>query len=101
MKEVRPMTPVVRGLHLAERAEVDPVTRNLTIDNSFRVLRQRRLPGLVDPFYLVARMAGGLGNVRLLAQVSRLDTFAEVYRAWVTVNFPDRLQDVIFKLRVE
>lgn len=44
------MLPLVRGLYLVERVEVDPVSRNLTLVNCFRGLRMRQLPGAVRPF---------------------------------------------------
>ena len=95
------MTPIVRGLYLAERVDVDPVTRNLTLVNCFRRMRLPAIPGVARPFYLVAYLANGSGNVRLMAKVTRLDTLAEVFRSWVTVDFADRLREVRFRLRVE
>jgi hypothetical protein len=95
------MTPIVRGLYLAGRVDVDPATRNLTLVNCFRALRLPALPGVARPFYLVAYLANGFGDTRLDARVYRLDTFDEVYRTGVTVRFPDRLTELRFVLRVE
>jgi hypothetical protein len=95
------MIPVVRGLYLAERVDVDPVTRNLTLVNCFRSFRLASIPGVADPFYLVAYLANGSGAIRMMAKVSRLGTLAEVFRTWVTLNIPDRLTEVRFVLRVE
>jgi hypothetical protein len=95
------MIPIVRGLYLVQRVDTDPVTRNLTLVNCFRALRLSTIPGTAKPFYLVAYLANGSGRVRMMARVCRLDTLDEVFRAWVTLNFPDRLTEVRFALRVE
>jgi hypothetical protein len=95
------VNPIVRGLYLAGRVDTDPVTRNLTLVNCFRSIRLQAIPGVAQPFYLVAYLVNGLGAIRMMARVTRLDTLAEVYRTWVTMNFPDRLTEVRFVVRVE
>jgi len=94
------MLPLVRGLYLAERVEVDPVSRNLTLVNCFRGLRMRQLPGVVQPFSVVAYLANGVGAFEVLVRIDRMDTFAEVFRARTRLNLPDRLTEVRFVLQL-
>lgn len=95
------MLPLIRGLYLAERVDVDPVTRNLTLVNCFRGLRLKQLPGTVRPFSVVAYLANGQGEFEVVVRVERMDTFAEVFRVRGHLSLPDRLTEVRFTLRIE
>ncbi|HET6575893.1 MAG TPA: hypothetical protein VFG68_19985 [Fimbriiglobus sp.] len=96
-----PIAPTVRGLYLCERVEVHPTTRNLTLHGCFRTLVLAGIPTSARPFFIVAYLAGGLGDQILTARVNRLDTMAEVYWSRTPVRFPDRLAEVRFSLRIE
>jgi hypothetical protein len=95
------MRPIVRGLYLAGRVDVDAFTRNLTLVNCFRSFRLPTLPGVAQPFCLVAYLVNGFGDTRVEARVYRLDTFDEVYRAVTDIRFADRLTEIRYVLRVE
>ncbi len=95
------MLPHVRGLYLAERVDVDPATRNLSLIECFRTLVVEGLPATADPFAVVAYLANGVGRYRFEVRISRLDTMAVVYSASSEIAFPNRLQEVRFLLRVE
>lgn len=93
------MLPLVRGLYLADRVDVDPVTRNLTLIECFRRLLIEHLPGEPRPFAVVAYLANGVGTYQFVVRVTRLDTMAEVYSTGGEVVFPNRLEEVRFVLR--
>ena len=95
------MLPTVRGLYLAERVEVDPATRNLTLVDCFRTLLIERPAGATQPFAVVAYLANGVGRYRFTLRLTRLDTMAEIYSASSFLNFPNRMEEVRFVLRVE
>ena len=96
-----PVMPVLRGLYLCTRVDVDPDTTNLTLVNCFRTLIREDGTGRAGAFCLVAYLANGQGTVPVVVKVSRMDTMDPVYAARVGVTFRDRLQEVRFKLRVE
>ena len=95
------MIPLVRGLYLADRVDVDPVTRNLTLVNCFRTLLIDELPRAAQPFAVVAYLANGVGRYRFTVRVTRLDTMAVVYSASSEIAFPNRLEEVRFVFRSE
>jgi hypothetical protein len=86
---------------LADRVDVDPITRNLTLVNCFRGLRVGHLPGAAAPFFVVAYLANGIGEFPFVVSVERMDTLGEVYRANARLNFPSRLEELRFKLKIE
>jgi hypothetical protein len=53
--------PLVRGLYLAERVDVDPNTHNLTLVECFRTIRVERLPSAAAPFFVIAYLATRCG----------------------------------------
>lgn len=95
------MTPVARGLYLADRVEADPTTRNLTLVNCFRAMRLPADPAAPRPFYLVAYLANGFGETRVGVAIQRLDTLADIHRTGTVVRFEDRLAEIRFVIRVE
>jgi hypothetical protein len=95
------MIPLIRGLYLAERVEVDPATRNLTLVECFRTLMIDEFPIAAQPFAVVAYFANGIGRYRFTVRVTRLDTLAEIYSASSFLNFPDRMEELRFVLRIE
>jgi hypothetical protein len=95
------MIPLVRGLYLARRVEVDPATRNLMLVDCFRTLLIERTPSAAQPFAVVAYLANGVGRYRFTLRVTRLDTMAEIYSASSFLDFPSRMEEVRFVLRVE
>lgn len=95
------MLPLIRGLYLAERVDVDPITRNLTLVNCFRGLRVSHLPGPIRPFSVVAYLANGVGEFDVAVVIERMDTLDEVRRVQTRLNLPDRLTEVRFNLRIE
>jgi len=86
---------------LASRVDVDPASRNLTLVNCFRGLRVDHLPGTAAPFFVVAYLANGVGAFPFVVSVERMDTLAEVYRSNARLTFPNRLEEVRFKLKIE
>lgn len=93
--------PHIRGLYLAERVDVDPVTRDLTLVNCFRGMRMKRLPGSARPFSVVAYLANGVGDFDVAVVIERMDTFDEVRLIQTRLSPPDRMTEVRFKLRIE
>jgi hypothetical protein len=92
---------VIRGLYLADRIEVDPVTRNQTLVKCFRGLWLRQLPSVARPFSIAAYLVNGFGEFEVIVRVERMDTLAEVYRARMRLSFMDRLTEIRFTLRIE
>jgi hypothetical protein len=88
-------------MYLAQRVDVDPGTRNLTLVECFRGLRVPHLPGVSAPFFVVAYLASGAGEFPFVVSIERMDTLAEVYRASARLSFPNRLEEVRFKLKIE
>lgn len=95
------MLPLVRGLYLAERVEVDPTSRNLTLNECFRTLSVAGLPSASQPFAVVAYLANGVGRYSFAVRVARLDTMAVIYSSGAEIAFPGRLEEVRFVFRVE
>jgi hypothetical protein len=95
------VAPVVRSLYVCAHADVDPGTRNLTLRNCFREVVLSRTPGRVEPFFVVAYLANAFGPLVLTTEVERLDTHATVFRHRGTIQVPDRLTEVRFKLQVQ
>lgn len=95
------MLPLVRGLYLAERVNVDLVSRNLTLVECFRTLSVAGLPTSPRPFAVVAYLANGSGRYPFAVRVTRLDTMAVVYSVGAEITFPGRLEEVRFVFRVQ
>ncbi len=93
--------PLIRRLYLADRIEVDPVTRNLTLVNCFRTLLIAHPPTEPQSFAVAAYLANGVGRYRFAVRVTRLDTMADIYSAGSVIVFPNRLEEVRFVFRTE
>jgi hypothetical protein len=91
--------PVVRGLYVCERVERNLVTRNLTMHNCFRALRMP-VPGSPRPFYVVAHLADGMGDVSCRVAISSPDTLGIVFDQTEVVTFADPLEEhsVVWKI---
>jgi hypothetical protein len=94
------MLPLVRGLYLVERVDVNPVTRNLALHECFRTLSVAGLPASPQPFAVVAFLANGDGRYPFAVRVTRLDTMAVIYTSSAVIAFPNRLEEVRFVFRV-
>ena len=93
--------PIIRGLYLCEMATADLATKNLTLQNCFRILKVAFLPSKARAFYAVAYLANGLGDFQFTIQVKRLDTLEVVYMTRGPLSFLDRLEEVRLKVRIE
>jgi hypothetical protein len=95
-----PITPVIRGLYLCERVDVDPLTKNLTLHECFRTLLRDPISGSVGPFYVVAYLANGFGTVGVSVRIARLDSLGDFYSTNAPLSFTDRHVEIRFKLRI-
>ncbi len=95
------MLPLVRGLYLAERVDVDSASRNLTLVECFRTLSVAAIPTAPRPFAVVAYLANGSGRYPFAVRVTRLDTMDVIYSVGADLVFPNRLEEVRFVFRVE
>jgi hypothetical protein len=92
-------TPVVRGLYVCDRVERNLVNRNLTLHNCFRAIRMP-IPGMPRPFYVVAHLADGTGEVECRVAISRPDTLGIVFDQTELISFSDPLEEhsVVWKI---
>lgn len=94
------IAPTVRGLILCQEADIDPVTRNLSMLQCFRALKADRFPSATKRFYVMAHLVNGLGDVTLRVDIVQLSDNRSLYRFPMAVHFQDRLQEMRMKVEV-
>lgn len=92
--------PVVIGLLVCEQVIVEEKTRNVTPVNCFTHQVVDRFPSEVVPFFVLAFLTDGLGEVPLEVKISRLDTMEEVNQRTWSFRFTDPLREVRCIVRV-
>jgi hypothetical protein len=87
-------------LYVCERVEKHPVTRNLTLHNCFRTIK---VPshGLYRPFYVVAYLADGVGEMSCRTVLTRPDTLADMFVSDGTLSFADALEEQRLVVTIE
>jgi hypothetical protein len=71
--------PNAVGLFLCQQAVVEERTRNSSLVNRFRQLSCASFPSPPRDFVVCALLTDGLGDMLLSLNLSRLDTFEEIY----------------------
>ena len=92
--------PVARALFLCKEVIFEERTRNVSLINCFGRFRLPEFPGVVDPFFVYARLINGSGRVTLRVTIDPLDTMNPVYAQPIEFTFPDRTTEVDLRLRV-
>jgi hypothetical protein len=95
-----PIRPVAVGLVLCELAIVDEKTHNVTAASCFS---RRVVDGnlaAMPPFYVVATMVNGHGEMPGKLVIERLDTLAITYERAITLRFSNSLVEVTALFRV-
>jgi len=95
-----PVTPVVRGLYVCEVLEKHPVTGNFTLHNCFRAIKVP-LPGTPRPFYVVAYLADGAGEVGCRTEITRPDTLTTIFKSDAVIRFSHPLEEQRLVVKVE
>ena len=96
-----PILPVVRGLYVCERVDVDPVSKNVSLANCFRGLRLADMPSMPQPFYVFALLANGLGEMTIRTTINDLDAGPDIFRHTARIRLTNRLTELRFKLTID
>lgn len=94
------IAPTVRGLILSESADVDPVTKNISLRECFRALVSHSFPSTLQPFFVFAHLVNGWGDVLLRIDIVSLNDNNPIYRFTNRVLFRDRLQEMRLKVEI-
>ncbi len=95
-----PIRPVAVGLVLCELAIVDEKTHNVTAASCFsRRIFDGNLAAM-PPFYVVATMVNGHGEMPGKLVIERLDTLDITYEREVTLKFKNSLEEITALFRV-
>jgi hypothetical protein len=100
MEDEMAIIPSVRGLILCESAEVDPVTKNLSMLQCFRAFRADRFPAATRKFFALAHHVNGWGEVLLRLEIVRLSDDRSIYRYANRVRFLDRMREIRLKVEI-
>ncbi len=91
--------PVVVGLHVCERIEVDPMTRHVTLVNRLSTLRAGDFPAEIS-FAVFGVFVDGFGMLAFRIEIEQLSTGLVIHEFPTMVEFTDRLREVEFILRL-
>src|SRR5262245_3721244 len=94
-------TPTAIGLMTCDQVIVEEATRNITPVNCWTRRSYRQFPTEAEPFFVVAFLMGGLGEVMLEMFVHSVDNWDVIRQVKHTARFDDVLQEhrAIFRVR--
>jgi hypothetical protein len=92
--------PTVIGLILCEQIIVEAQTNNVSFINCFTRRRAEQFPTEPQKFAVAALLTDGEGPVTIKVKIVRLADEELIYEQERLVQFPNRLQQVRFLLRV-
>jgi hypothetical protein len=95
-----PIRPVAIGLVLCDLVVIEENTRHVTAVNCFsRRVNDGEVGGLL-PFYALATLAGGHGDMTARFVIERLDTLEVTFERQFQLSFANALEEVRATFRV-
>ena len=91
--------PVVVGLHVCERITQDPLTGSVTLFNRFSELYFDEFP-MTFSFSVFGVFVNGFGMMAFRVEIEQLATGLIVHEFPTMIEFTDRLEEVVFSLKV-
>lgn len=92
--------PVVLGLNLCDHVIVEERTKKVSLIGTFTGLGANKFPALLPPFSVFAMLTDGVGSVTMKLSITHMDTNEVVYSYSGNLQFPDKVAEVAYHMRL-
>ena len=92
--------PVALGLMFCDLVIVEERTKKVSLIGTFTGIGANRFPAVAQPFSVIAVLTDGQGTATIELVVSRLDTGEVVFTHSGQLDFPDKLAEVTYHIRL-